>query len=82
MEPRDVELIESASRQDAGLAKLWTEHRLLERELEKLERKPYLTTDEQVERNRIKKLKLIGRDQIEAILERYRAHVQSKLHES
>lgn len=80
MESQDVTLIERVSRQDQVLAHLWEEHRTLEQQLEKLERKPFLTTEEQVERNRIKKIKLAGRDKIEAILARYRDEVRAKSH--
>lgn len=80
MESQDVTLIEQVSRQDQVLAHLWEEHRTLEQQLEKLERKPFLTTEEQVERNRIKKIKLAGRDKIEAILARYRNEVRAKPH--
>lgn len=82
METLEQELIEEVSRRDDVLAHLWQEHRQLERQLSKLERKPFLSTDEQVERNRIKKMKLAGRDKIEAILARYRSSVQAKIHAS
>lgn len=80
MESQDVALIEQASRQDQVLAQLWEEHLALEHQLSKLERKPYLTTEEQVERNRIKKIKLAGRDKIESILAHYRTAVQANSH--
>ncbi|MBI4367446.1 MAG: YdcH family protein [Deltaproteobacteria bacterium] len=82
MERMDLELIENVSRRDAILAALWKEHQTLEQQLSKLERKPFLTTQEQVERNRIKKLKLAGRDKIEAILSRYRDAVRIGSHAS
>ncbi|MBI2345454.1 MAG: YdcH family protein [Deltaproteobacteria bacterium] len=78
MEPKDMQLIEQHSTHDATLAKLWQEHVVYEQQLDKLERKPYLTTDEQVERNRLKKLKLAGRDRIETILAQYRSSIQAK----
>ncbi len=72
MEKTDVELIHQYTHQDQELASLWSEHQTFERRLEKLERKPYLSPDEQLERNDLKKKKLAGRDQIEQILKRYR----------
>lgn len=78
MEPKDLELIHEYSTRDAILAQLWQEHLTLERQLSKLESKPYLTSEEQVERNRIKKLKLLGRDKIEVILARYREKIQAR----
>jgi len=41
--------------------------------LEELSSRPYLSEQEQVEEVRLKKLKLRSKDQIEAILSRYRA---------
>ena len=43
------------------------------RKLEELEGKPYLTTAEETERKKLKKLKLRGKDKIEEILCRYRS---------
>lgn len=72
MEKTDVELIGQYTHADPELALLWNEHQGFEKRLEKLERKPYLSADEQLERNDLKKKKLVGRDQIEQILKRYR----------
>lgn len=72
MEKKDLELIERYSSTDNILAGLYQEHLDFEKQLEKLESKPFLTPEEQVEKARIKKLKLKGRDQIELILKKYR----------
>lgn len=80
MEQQDIELIEQFGKKDDMLAQLWKEHVTLEKQLSKLENRPFLSPEEQVERNRIKKLKLAGRDRIEAILTRYRASIQAKSH--
>jgi hypothetical protein len=40
--------------------------------LEKLEEKHFLTPEEELQEKKIKKLKLAGRDKIEAILKKYR----------
>lgn len=72
MEKRDIELIEEYRASDALLANLYAEHIEFEKVLEKFESKPFLTPDEQVEKARIKKLKLKGRDEIESILQKYR----------
>jgi hypothetical protein len=73
MEPRDVQLIESllAGAPDpshAELRRLWDEHRRLEQELDALRRRPHLTSEEESREREIRKLKLAGRDRIEAIL--------------
>lgn len=72
MEQRDMELIAKFSSQDHTLDELYREHVEYEKELEKLENKSYLTVDEQMERQRIKKQKLVGKDKIEMLLRKYR----------
>ena len=72
MEPRDLELIDRLIPHDAELKTLMEEHQSLEQELEKLLGKRYLTPSEEVEKKRIQKLKLAGKDRIEAILSAWR----------
>ena len=48
------------------------EHEDYERRLEEFNRRPYLTAEETLERKRLQKLKLAGRDKIEEILAKYR----------
>jgi uncharacterized protein len=75
MEKSDLELIDQFSQKDQELAVLWKEHQGFEHRLNKLERKPFLSPEEQEERNTLKKQKLAGRDQIESILAKYRQRV-------
>ena len=72
MEKHDIELIEKYVGSDKLLSLLYSEHIDLERQLEKLNSKPYLTPNEEAEKKRIQKVKLIGRDKMEGILRRYR----------
>jgi hypothetical protein len=72
MEERDEALIKRLLNQDDDLRRFWTEHVEFERQLEDLNRRVYLTPAEELERRRIQKLKLAGRDQIERILARHR----------
>ncbi len=72
MERQDLELIEQLADKDAELKKFWDEHNELERRLEEFNRRPYLTTAETMERKRLQKLKLAGRDRMEQILAKYR----------
>lgn len=51
---------------------LYEEHYLLEKELKKLDQKPYLTPDEEIERKKVQKLKLAGKDEMERILSQHR----------
>lgn len=73
MEKADEELVARWIDKDPELKRHIDEHREFERQLEEFNRRPYLTADETVERRRIQKLKLAGRDRIEQILARYRA---------
>lgn len=77
MEKSDMELIEKYRQDDQELGTLWDEHCDFERQLDKLERKPFLSPEEQQTRNLLKRRKLAGRDQIENILLRYRKNVRS-----
>lgn len=72
MEPKDMKLIEELLPQDEELRRLVEEHQAFERELERFSNKRYLTPAEEMEKKRIQKLKLAGKDKIEAILSSYR----------
>ena len=72
MEKQDLEIIEGMMARDPELKRFMEEHREFERQLEEFNRRPYLTAAETVERKRLQKLKLAGRDRIEKILAKYR----------
>ncbi len=72
MEKRDLELIEKWRDRDPELQRYMTEHVEFEKRLEEFNRRPYLTSEETLERKRLQKLKLAGRDKIEQILAKYR----------
>lgn len=55
---------------DPIIRKLYEEHRQLEKKLAKLEKKPFLTADEESEEHRLKKMKLAGKDQLVRLLEK------------
>jgi uncharacterized protein YdcH (DUF465 family) len=73
MEKYDEELISLWINEDQELKHYVEEHREFKRKLEDLEQKPYLTTAEETERKKLKKLKLRRKDKIEEILSRYRS---------
>lgn len=73
MEKRDLELIQKHISSDAELKRYMDEHEEYERKLAAFNQRIYLTPQEELERKRLQKLKLAGRDRIEAILSRYRA---------
>ena len=72
MEKQDLELIERLMDRDPELKQYVEKHREYERQLGTFNRRPYLTTAETIERNRLQKLKLAGRDRIELILAQHR----------
>jgi uncharacterized protein YdcH (DUF465 family) len=72
MEERDLALIKTWVQQDPELKQHVDEHEEYERCLEEFNRRPYLTAEETLERKRLQKLKLAGRDKIEQILAKYR----------
>jgi uncharacterized protein YdcH (DUF465 family) len=72
MERDDQELIDQLLDRDPELKKHVEEHREYEKLLEEFNRRPYLTAAETMERKRLQKLKLAGRDRIEQILVQHR----------
>jgi len=72
MEQKDKLLIEKHIDNDEELKSYVEEHVLFEKQLDELNKKPYLTQEEEVRKKKIKKLKLAGRDKIELILRKYR----------
>ncbi len=72
MEQADLRLIEEWKDKDLELKRLWLEHLEFEEQLERFNKRVYLTTEEDLERKTIQKKKLKGRDQIERILTRIR----------
>ncbi|BEQ16251.1 YdcH family protein [Desulfoferula mesophila] len=68
MDPSDTKLIQDNLDNDPELAKLWAEHQEMEKKLDDMNQRLYLSTEEQIERKRLQKLKLAGRDRIEQIL--------------
>ncbi|MBI4211078.1 MAG: DUF465 domain-containing protein [Deltaproteobacteria bacterium] len=72
MEKQDLALIEQHLATDVSLKKLYDEHVAFEKKLEKLNRKPFLSAEEEAEKKRLQKVKLQGRDKIEHILAQYR----------
>ena len=68
MEGVDQVLVEKLCTENAKFRRLYEEHVLLEKELEKIDQKAYLTPDEEIERKKVQKLKLAGKDEMDRIL--------------
>jgi uncharacterized protein len=67
-----AELVMRLARENEEFSRMVREHQELDRKVAELEARPYLSPDEEVELKRIKKLKLAGKDRMEAILATYR----------
>ena len=74
MEEKDEQLIRSLLEREPELRRYYEEHVDLERQLETFQQKLYLTPEEELEKKRLQKLKLAGKDKIMEILSRYRGH--------
>ena len=72
MEKKDEELIQTLLEREPALRQFYEEHVDLERQLMPFQQKVYLTPEEEVEKKRLQKLKLAGKDRIMEILSRYR----------
>jgi uncharacterized protein YdcH (DUF465 family) len=72
MERAEHEFIVSLLDKDPELKKYYDEHQALEKQLDEFHNKSHLTPLEEVEKKRLQKLKLAGKDKIMEILGRYR----------
>ena len=72
MAENDQELIQRLSEENPRFRKLHEEHILFEKKLEEYEELTYISDEEEMERKKIKKLKLAGKEEMEAMLEEFR----------
>lgn len=72
MEVKEEQVIASLVDKDPELKKYYEEHQELERKLAEFQHKHHLSADEEVEKKRLQKLKLLGKDKIMEILGRHR----------
>ncbi len=72
MEERDERLIVRLIKDSTTLREYMGQHQEYEKQLEEYNKQIHLTTEESLERKRIQKLKLAGRDKIESILSEHR----------
>ena len=74
MERREEEIIQQLMTQDDEMRVLYTEHQNLKHQLEAFREKIHLSTDEELEKKRIQKLKLASKDRLMEILHRHQDH--------
>ena len=72
MEEREEQMIASVLDQDPELRKYYEEHLEYEKRLVDLHDKGYLSPEDEIEKKRIQKLKLVGKDKIMEILGKYK----------
>jgi uncharacterized protein YdcH (DUF465 family) len=72
MDQRDEALINQLIGDNPDLKTLVDNHRDYEKRLEEINKRPYLSTEEDLERKKLQKAKLAGKDKIERILAAHR----------
>lgn len=72
MTEKDQNLIERLSEENPKFRKLYEEHILFEKKLHEYDEMTYLSAEEELERKKIQKLKLAGKDEMEDLLREYR----------
>jgi uncharacterized protein YdcH (DUF465 family) len=72
MGTKEEELIERVMREDGEFLRVRQIHIQLAKQLEDLEKKPYVTPQDEMEIKILKKKKLAAKDQMEKILMKYR----------
>lgn len=71
LEGIDEALIEQAKRDSSEFCRLLEEHQQFEDQLAAYDTLRYMTSDQEMERKRLQKLKLQGKDRLLAILQQY-----------
>lgn len=69
---RDEEIIEILKKENEEFRKLYEEHRNLDNILDEMNRKAYLTPEEEVEKKRMQKEKLYKKDKMAEIVRQYK----------
>jgi uncharacterized protein YdcH (DUF465 family) len=72
MDKGEEEFIVSLLDKDPELKQYYEEHQALEKQLQAYQHKSHLSPPEEVEKKRLQKLKLAGKDKIMEIVGRYR----------
>jgi uncharacterized protein len=68
MQQYDESLVKQLFEENPRFRRLYEEHQILERDLERLAAKDYLSTEDELEKKRVQKLKLAGKDEMEYIV--------------
>ena len=68
MEQKDQTLIEKLCEENPRFRLLYEEHVIFEKQLREFDSRVYLTPEEEMDRHRMQKLKLAGKDEMEKML--------------
>lgn len=74
MQQYDQTLIELLFEQNPRFRMLYEEHLVLEKELERYSNKAFLNAEDDLEKKRIQKLKLAGKDEMDRIIRKKPQH--------
>ena len=69
---KEQEIVDQLKKENEEFKKLSEEHRNLDGLLIEIDNKRYLTTEEEVERKRIQKLKLLRKDRMAELIREYK----------
>ena len=72
MVEKDQDLTQRLSEENPRFRKLYEEHMLFEKKLQEYEEMTYVSEEADLERKKVQKLKLAGKDEMEAMLRDFR----------
>jgi hypothetical protein len=75
MSPEDYAIAMKLCAKDDDFKDLWDEHQILKTKLKELESRRFLTSEEEVEMKKLKRLKLTGKDKIAVKISEYKVAV-------
>jgi tRNA threonylcarbamoyladenosine biosynthesis protein TsaB len=73
MNKEEIDIIKDLKKEDKEFSQLMKEHEDLEKKLEKINKLKFLTPEQEIEKKRIQKLKLKGKDRMAEIISTYRS---------
>ncbi|MCD6580620.1 MAG: DUF465 domain-containing protein [Desulfuromusa sp.] len=65
----DQTLLQNLTETNPRFRMLYEEHNLFEKQLSEYDKKGYLSPQEELEKNKVKKMKLVGKDEMEKIIQ-------------
>jgi len=75
---REEEIIEILKKENEEFRKLYEEHRQLDSILDEMNKKPYLTPEEEIEKKRMQKEKLYKKDKMAEMIRQYKSNLSKE----